>query len=157
MYLIVGVDPGKTVGIACVSLNGRLISSMHMDGGGTEWAISAVQKTGTPVLVSTDKHKKGAFVRKLSAVFNVNVFYPENDISIDEKREIARGTMVKNPHERDAFASAMKAFNEYKGKLVQAESTAKRERYNDPDRIKALVVRKFSIDEALHGRQANRK
>lgn len=157
MYLIVGVDPGKTIGIACVGLDGKLIGSAHMDGGGSGWAIGAVRRTGIPVLIATDRRKKGTFIKKLGAVFGVSVFYPDSDMNVREKREWARGTRIRNPHERDAFASAMKAFNEYRSKLNQAESTARRERYKDADRIKALVIRKFSIDEALHGRPANRK
>ncbi len=156
MHLIVGIDPGKNVGVSCLNLDGKLVRSAHKDGGGMEWTIGVIREAGIPALISTDKHRKGSFVKKLSAVFNVNVFYPDKDMNVSEKREIAKTTNITNPHERDAFASAVKAFNEYKGKLAQAESIARKTGNGDTDRVKALVIKKFSIDEALHNKPANR-
>ncbi len=156
MHLIVGIDPGKNVGVSCLNLDGKLIRSAHKDGGGMEWAIEVIRETGIPALISTDKHRQGSFVKKLGAVFNVSVFYPDKDMNVREKREMTKTTNITNPHERDAFASAVKAFNEYKDKLAQAESIARKTGSSDTDRIKALVIRKFSIDEALHSRPANR-
>jgi predicted RNase H-like nuclease (RuvC/YqgF family) len=42
MCIIVGVDPGKTVGIACISLDGNLVYSPHRTFAGIGWAVSEI-------------------------------------------------------------------------------------------------------------------
>ena len=55
MYLIVGVDPGKTIGIACLDLKGRLVYSGHYPNESLESVIGEIKRVGTPIIVAGDK------------------------------------------------------------------------------------------------------
>ncbi len=157
MHVIAGVDPGATIGVSCISLDGKVVLSAHGSGKGAMWVVEVIRKAGTPSLIASDKHKKGSLVKKVGAIFNARVFYPYKDISLEEKKAFARASSIKNPHERDALAAAIYAFNEYKNKLMQAERIALEKNYENIDEIKAKVLNRYSIDEALHNKRANRK
>ncbi|MGC8478803.1 MAG: DUF460 domain-containing protein [Candidatus Micrarchaeia archaeon] len=157
MHIIAGVDPGATIGVSCISLDGELVLAAHGSGKGIMWVVETIRSAGTPSLIASDKHKVGSLVKKVGAIFSTRVFYPERDISLEEKKEFARASNIKNPHERDALAAAIFAFNEYKNKLKQAERIALENNYENVDEIKAKVLSRYSIDEALHNKRANRK
>jgi len=157
MHIIVGIDPGKTIGISCIALDGRLVFSAHKSGEGLSWVIETIRSVGAPSIIAVDKHKSGALARKVSAAFNTYIFYPDRDISLEEKKQLAKTAHIKNPHERDAFAAARRAFSEYGNKLRQAERIANMENYKDIDEIKSKVLKKYSIDEALHSKLSNRR
>ncbi|MEM3827236.1 MAG: DUF460 domain-containing protein [Candidatus Micrarchaeaceae archaeon] len=157
MHIIVGIDPGDTVGISCIGLNGDLLYSIHGSGKGFSWIVKVIISVGTPSIIATDKHKIGALVKKIGAAFNTNLFSPDSDIGLEEKKALARKAGIKNPHERDAFAAAMCAFNEYRNKLRQAERVALSKNYSNIDEIKSKVLDKFSIDEALHNKPSHRR
>ena len=65
----------------------------------------------------------------------------------EEKIALGRGVGYKNDHERDALAAAMAAFKKYKNKFIQVEKKAPSE--IDPDEIKVLVVKGYSIENAI--------
>ncbi|MCL5100660.1 MAG: DUF460 domain-containing protein [Candidatus Marsarchaeota archaeon] len=44
MYIIVGVDTGKTSAIACVDLSGRLVFTSTRRFGGIEWFVVSINK-----------------------------------------------------------------------------------------------------------------
>lgn len=158
MHLIVGVDTGKTIAYACIGLDGRLVSSGHLASGGPEWLISAVEKIGIPSIVACDKMPNHT-AAKISAAFRSRLFSPEKELSILQKREMAKPFGITNPHERDACAAAVKAYNAYANKLKQAEHIARNEGRNvmEIDAIQAKVIERYSIDEALSNRAANRR
>ncbi len=157
MHLIVGVDPGKTVGIACVSLDGSLVMSAHMEFAGFEWMIRRISEVGEPSIVASDRKEASTAVRRVCAAFNATLYQPKSDISASEKRRVARDNGISDPHERDACAAAVDAYNAYANKLKQAERLARQSGIGDVDTIKAMVVERYSIDEALHGRRSGRR
>ena len=71
-----------------------------------------------------------------------------------EKRELSKGLNIKNVHERDAYVAARKAFNAYKSKFMQIDSSVEAQRREE---IKAKVIKKFSISEALENKKAGRR
>ncbi len=156
MHLIVGVDTGKTVAYACLDLDGKLVSSSHVSSLGQDWLIDSIGKLGIPSIVACDREPND-IVRKVCASFNAKLYYPVKEISIDEKREMARPYGTTNPHERDACAAAVKAYKAYTNKLRQAERIAKEGKVNEIDSIKAKVIEKYSIEEAISNKEANRK
>ncbi len=157
MYLIAGIDPGKTCGIACLSLNGNLVYKDHKTFGGVDWLVSALSRTGTPVIIASDKPDASEIVRKVNTAFNSRLFCPERDFRIEEKRAAAKGIGIKDPHERDAYIAAISAYNAYANKFKQAEHIANESRYQNIEEIKAKVIGKYSIREAIENRKANRK
>jgi len=156
MYLIVGIDPGKTTGIACLDLNGKLVLAKHMQFAGAEWITSTISKAGTPVIIASDKRNASETVRKINATFSSRLFCPGRELKIKEKRAAAKGATIKDPHERDAYVAAISAYRAYANKFKQIEHMAL-ERMSDAERVKAKVVGKYSISEAIENRKANRR
>ena len=155
-HLIVGVDPGSTLGLALLDLHGRpvlLASYKEFDRTGI---IGVVEKHGIPVLMATDVRNVPEAVRKLAAAFNVPVYSPSQDLSTLEKHEIAQsyvaeyGVRIPDTHVRDALAAAVKAYRSLENKLSQAEAYLSRIGLElSREAIKAAIVRGKSIAEAL--------
>lgn len=157
MHLIVGIDPGKTCGIACLDLNGRLVFSSHKTFASTDWIVSQISKIGIPSVIAGDKPAGSEAIRKINAAFNARLFAPSKELTIDEKRELGRAFRIKDPHERDAFAAAIKAYNSYSNKFNQVERIASNGSIDDIDMLKAKIVSKYSINEAIGNKKVNRK
>ncbi|MGC8647849.1 MAG: DUF460 domain-containing protein [Candidatus Micrarchaeia archaeon] len=154
IYIIVGIDPGKTVGIACIDLEGRVLLLSHKYFASEEWIIWQINQVGTPVIIASDKPEHSSLVDKTNAAFNSRLFYPQRVLRAYEKRELSKGLNIKNVHERDAYVAAKKAFNTYKSKFMQIDSSVEAQRR---DEIKAKVIKKFSISEALENKKAGRR
>jgi uncharacterized protein len=157
MYLIAGIDPGKTSGIACLDLNGTLVFKDHKMFGGLDWFISTLNKVGTPVIVASDKPEASTIVKKINTAFNSKLFCPDREFKITEKRTTAKSLGIKDPHERDAYTAAIAAYHAYSNKFKQIEHIAQANKYDNIDKIKAKVVGNYSINEALENKKANRK
>lgn len=157
MYLIAGIDPGKTCGIACIDLNGSLVYRDHMTFSGAEWLVATLNRVGTPVIIASDKPEAGNIVRKVNAAFSARLFCPDREFRIEEKRGAAKARGIKNPHERDAYIAAISAYNSYANKFKQVERLASGRSAGSIEEIKAKVIAKHSIREAIENRKANRK
>jgi len=157
LYLIAGIDPGKTGGIACLDLNGRLVFRDHKSFGGLDWFISTLNKTGTPVIIASDKPEAGELVKKINTIFSSRLFCPEREFRLEEKKSVAKIMGIKNPHERDAYTAAMAAYRAYSNKFKQIEHLAHENKCIDIDQIKAKVVGKHSISEAMENRKSGRR
>lgn len=157
MYTIVGIDPGKTAGIVAIDLNGKLLAKTHRRFAGNDWLVRTIRELGTPVIIASDKPNASMVVKKINATFNSKLFLPNKELKIEEKREIAEAMNIRDPHERDAYVAAVKAFRAYANKFKQAEHIAVNNKLSNIDEIKAKVVEKYSINEAITNRRANRK
>jgi hypothetical protein len=157
MDILVGIDTGKTCGIACIDLNGRLVAHIHNRFVGFEWIVSEIRKVGTPAVIASDKPVPSELIKRVNAAFNARLYAPECDFSAREKRSASKGSAISDIHERDAYFAAMKAYCAFSNKLKQAERIAVESRVSDIDGIKAKVLRKYSISEAISGREANRR
>lgn len=155
MHLIVGIDTGKTLAYACLNLDGELVTASHKASSGVEWLIKSISDIGVPSIVACDRTPNDV-VRKVCTAFNAKLFYPKRELTIDEKTELSGRTNVKNAHERDACSAAIKAYNTYSNKLNQAAHIAKS--HNAVvDEIRAKVIGRYSIDEAISKKAANRR
>ncbi len=154
--VIVGIDPGVTVGLAILDLAGRpllLHSGKDLDRGEI---ISIVKKHGSPVVVATDVADVPDTVKKLAASLGVPVYSPPQDLPTLEKQEILQqysrtyGVEARDTHARDALAAAVKAYRSLEQKLRQAEAYASRIGLDiSLDAVKAAVARGRSIAEAV--------
>lgn len=140
-----------------LDLNGRLVWASHGSGGSSDGIVGIISGMGNPVIIAGDKKHSSELVRKVNASFNSLLFEPRKDLSIEMKRELAKDANIGNQHERDAYAAAAYAFKNYAGKFIHAEQLAKRRNADNIDEIKAKVVLRYSIDEAITGRKANRR
>ena len=154
--LIVGVDPGVTVGLAVLSLNGEpiLVESRR------DWSLSELVKRiseiGEPTLISSDVSPASEILKNLSHKLNAVLFVPPISLGADEKRHVARdyadfyGLKLKNAHEVDALAAAVKAYRHYEKKLKHVEARIKRMPIKvSADEVKDLVVRGYSAKQAI--------
>lgn len=79
MHILVGIDTGKTCGIACIDFNGRLVAHLHNRFVGIEWIISEIRKVGTPVVIAADKPVPSELIRKINAAFNARLYTPSTN------------------------------------------------------------------------------
>jgi uncharacterized protein len=155
-HTIVGIDTGKTSAVACLSLEGRIISLSARPYADFRWYIDTITKSGSPVVIASDKKKNNDTIAKIAAIFDAALYTPKEDISVMKKKEFARMLQVANIHERDALSAAIFAYNSYSAKLNQAGRIARGSTHDEIDRIKALVIKKHSVREAMEKRIAGR-
>jgi len=156
MYIIVGIDTGKTVAIAVLDLNGNFILSENKPSGGIKWLIQEIENLGTPLIIAADK-KPNDIIKKVASTFNCRIYYIEKIITIKEKRELSKPYKITNAHERDALSAALKAYYLYSNKLKQAEHIARINNIKNIDEIKAKIINKYSIDEAIKNKYVKRR
>lgn len=157
MRTIVGIDPGKTSAIAMIDLSGRLILSAHKRFAGIGWMIYEIRSAGAPVIIAGDRPDVSEAVKKVNAAFNARLFYPDREMTAGEKRLMAKDALIKDPHERDAYSAAIKAYKAYASKFRQAERIAQSLGRDKIDDIKAKVVGRYSISEAMADRRSGRR
>lgn len=146
-YIIVGLDPGTTTGIAALSLQGKLVDLISSRAMSSSDVIEWIAARGKPLVVATDVFPTPGAVEKVKRSFNAVLYSPGSDVPAEEKIALAREFGYKNDHERDALAAAASAFKKYKNKFMQVEKKVPPE--IDPEEVKALVVRGYSIENAL--------
>ncbi|HID41000.1 MAG TPA: DUF460 domain-containing protein, partial [Pyrodictium sp.] len=157
-YIIVGIDPGISTGVAAVDLNGQPVFAFSRRGIDRSEVIELISRHGIPVLIATDVRPAPVFVRKLAAAMGVPVYEPPASLSVEEKRSIVEEYTRRHPelrrvtdaHVRDALAAAVKALHMHESKMRQIESyTARLGLDIDVDAVKADVIKGATIAEAV--------
>lgn len=146
-YLIAGVDPGATVGVALVDLSGRKIGTFSFEGGISE-AARVIEKHGTPSLLAVDVSPPPEMAQKLASYFSCRLYAPHKEIREDDKKKIAQGSGVKNNHERDAYAAAVYAYRSSANKLRQIDSLAELS-HEEKERVKHLMLKGYRLIDAF--------
>jgi len=165
--VIVGVDAGLNVAWAILDLSGNLLGLGSKKGLG-RGIIGEVKRYGEPLIVSTDVSKPPRLVRELATSFGAKLFLPKEDMRIKEKEVLTKGFVFGNRHERDALASALRAFKEIEGlvrrvkrrggdeevikKILKGEAKNIREAMRVEEERKGRVRkkrRKMSVEELL--------
>ncbi|MDI9616557.1 MAG: DUF460 domain-containing protein [Methanothrix sp.] len=146
-YIIVGIDPGTTTGLAALNLKGELVDIVSARTMSSSDVIEWIAARGRPLIVATDVSPAPGAVEKIKRAFNAVLFSPSEDLAAEDKILLARPFNYRNDHERDALAAAMSAFKKYRNKFSQVEKKISRD--VNPDEVKALVVRGYSIEKAM--------
>ncbi len=149
MHLIIGIDPGTTIGISALDLKGNLIKLISIRNAGKAEAIKQILKIGTPSVIATDKKPCPDSVLKISSSFNIRLFVPEKEFSQYEKNKIIKENNIKveNDHERDAYSAAYKAYYEFDNRLRQIDNLDYSE--EEIDYLKHLILNGHSLNNAL--------
>lgn len=155
--VILGVDPGASIGVAAIDLHGNPLHLRSYKGVDREEIVSEVSKLGEVLIVATDTSQAPELVKKLSALLNAKVFTPPSDLSSEEKQEIVSrvlerfdGLRIDDSHVRDALSSAYKALYSIRDKIEHVESRVREMNIDlDVERIKIEVIRGASFAEAL--------
>jgi predicted RNase H-like nuclease (RuvC/YqgF family) len=116
--------------------------------------VEGISAVGTPIIVAGDKTRPSELVRRINASFAARIFSPKKELGAEFKRQIGKGALIRNPHERDAYAAALAAYNSYSNKFKQVEGMASAS--IDIDAVKRSVVLKRSMYEAVTGKRPNR-
>jgi len=146
-YIIAGIDPGTTTGIAALNLQGELVDLVSSRAMSPSDVIEWLAERGKTLIVATDVYPTPGAVEKVKRSFNAVLYSPGEDIPSEEKIALAKGYGYRNDHERDALSAAVSAYKKYKNKFQKVEKRCPIEL--DPDEVKALVVREKSIDQAI--------
>lgn len=145
MYLIVGIDPGTTTGIAILNFKGELVNLFSSKDFGIDRVIEHLIPLGKVSVISTDVNPAPEFVSKLVTKLGSRLFLPEESLRIEEKIRLSRNYNTKNSHERDALSSAINAFNKFSNKFRKIELLG----YGDD--VKHRVIKGISIENAIEG------
>ncbi|WP_207205285.1 DUF460 domain-containing protein [Methanolobus psychrotolerans] len=146
-YTIVGIDPGTTVGIAILSLDGELLLSNSIRGISHDEVVRMIAEYGKPAIVATDVYPTPSAVEKIRRSFNAVIWTPGGEIRSEDKIALARQFGYSNDHERDSLAAALTTYKAYKNVFSRVEKRAPK--YLDIDRIKFHVINGDSIEEAI--------
>jgi predicted RNase H-like nuclease (RuvC/YqgF family) len=141
--VIVGIDPGINTGYSVLDLNGKLLASGCEKEASDERIISIISKVGIPVLIASDTRPASSFVQKLAARLNAKVFSPKQSLTKLEKRVIGKG--MDDPHIRDSYAAAVKAYRRYSNRLRQIEAMD----VVDKDELKRMIIVGKRIGERI--------
>jgi len=161
--IIVGFDPGLTVGIAILDLKGNLISLASFKEIRRSEIISHIINYGKTILVATDVYPAPKTVRKLATTLNSKIWSPYRSMSVDSKIDIVDSylqdnekerniyELPQNAHERDALAAAVKTYRDHVNKFRQIEKRAEQAEIssNAFDSIKIEVINGMSISNAI--------
>lgn len=114
MLVIVGLDPGTTVGLAVLNLRGGLISTESFRNKSSEEVIQKIYSTGRPLAIGSDKQKIPKYISDICSKTGAKPIAAKDDLSIKEKEQITSvyDTASSNSHERDALAGAFIAYKE---------------------------------------------
>lgn len=137
MYLIVGLDAGIKTGYVILNLDGEIITSGVEKEASHERIVKIISDIGTPSLVATDVSKPPSFILKVAARFNAKVFSPQKSISVEEKKIMGKG--IVDPHIRDSYSAAVKAYRHYANRFRQVDK--KKISKKEKDKLKHLLIR----------------
>ncbi len=149
--LIVGIDPGTTIGYAVLDIEGNLLqveSSKQFD---LNFLISEIIKLGKVVLVGTDKQKVPNLVGLFATKLGAKVISPQEDLRIEEKRKTVFNYKFEDEHQCDALASAIFAYKSSRQLLDKINFFARENKKEHiKNKIKELVITKgISIKSAV--------
>lgn len=149
--LIVGVDPGTTLGYAVLDTGGKLVrarSSRQLD---FSSLLEEVVRLGSVLAIGTDKRKCPALIEKIAAATGARIIAPEEDLAVSEKDELTRGIEAATQHEKDAMAAATYAYKELQpllGRIEKAlEGEGKLRLFNEV--AETVVIEGINIRDAL--------
>ncbi|MEM3411839.1 MAG: DUF460 domain-containing protein [archaeon] len=150
--VIVGIDPGSTIGIAILNFNGEIIDLMSGKNLSLKDIVFALQEY-EPTIIGTDRVPAPKIIKKLCSIFKAKLYLPKRPLERLEKSKIIQGYNFKNQHEADALASALKAYMSFSGKIRQIK---KQEGANFENMIKKRLFEKRSSESFLMAKSNNK-
>ena len=142
-YLIAGIDPGTTTGIAILDFDGELLSLFSSKDLSLDKVIKYLTGFGKVSLIAVDVKPAPSFVTRLATKLGSQLSVPEEPLHVSEKIELTRGNKTKNSHQRDALAAALTTHHKFKNKFMKIDSLGL------GDEVKDLVLHGISINDAV--------
>ncbi len=159
--IMVGIDPGMSIGIAVMDLYGRILGLETMRRASRSEVIETLAQYGRPVLITTDVSPPPKNVVKIAQAFGARLMALNEHMKIEDKIRIVRefeerqGISVSTSHERDALAPLIKVYQRMKVLFEKAEGHLREMEGGaglvDRTRLYELLTRGASIVEAIEG------
>ena len=146
-FTIVGLDPGTTVGIAILSLDGDLLYLKSSRGITPDEVVKLIAEYGKPAVIASDVTPMPGSVEKIRRSFNAVPASPGIEISSEEKIALGKTFGYSNDHERDALTAALLTYRSYKNIFTRIEKKAPLDA--DLELLKFYVIRGDSIETAI--------
>ncbi len=148
-YTFVGIDPGTTIGVAIIDLEGKTMEVFSSKNYSCSDVIERIIARGNPLIVASDVTPTPSTVKRISRIFSSPVHELDESLAIEEKIALTKGKGYKysNVHERDALAACVNAFQRYKKKFSQVHR--KTPPGVDVEEVKAMVIKGVSISDAI--------
>jgi predicted RNase H-like nuclease (RuvC/YqgF family) len=140
--LIAGIDPGTTLGYALIDLDGRLVKTRSSKQLEMSSLILEMIKEGKVAVIGTDKGKTPKFIEKLASKIGARTIKPDEDMNVEDKRELTRGYDLKDEHEKDALASALYAFKRIRGLLNKIDNYLEENKKTEiKDQVREIMLK----------------
>jgi len=152
-FTIVGIDPGTTVGIAILSLDGELLYLKSSRGMAPDEVVKLIAEYGKPAVIASDVTPMPGSVEKIRRSFNAVPASPGIEVSAEEKIALGKTFGYSNDHERDALTAALLTYRSYKNIFTRIEKKAPQNA--DLELIKSHVIRGASIEVAIEKVQSS--
>jgi predicted RNase H-like nuclease (RuvC/YqgF family) len=146
-FTIVGIDPGTTVGIAILSLDGDLLYLKSFRGIAPDEVVKLIAEYGKPAVIASDVTPMPGSVEKIRRSFNAVPASPRIEVSAEEKISLGKTFGYSNDHERDALTAALLTYRSYKNIFTRIEKKAPTDA--DMELLKFYVIRGDSIEAAI--------
>lgn len=123
--LIVGYDPGTSAALAIIDTKGDILFLKSKRGLKRSEINDEITQRGKPIIIAGDRSPLPKNVEKLASNFSCKTYHPKNSLTTLEKIELVKDyeDKLKGDHERDALASALKAFQFYSKLFKRTEAT----------------------------------
>ena len=146
--ILVGIDPGTTVGIAILDLNGKPLEVLSQRQISKGEIIQAITEYGIPVVFCSDVSPIPQLVSKLAATFESEILSPNTLLSKLDKRELAKEVnfRVNNNHESDALAAAVNGYKQIRSRFNNLNTEGLKR--IEIDLSKALVLKGLNSVDA---------
>lgn len=143
MYLIVGLDPGTTVGIGILNFKGQVVSMYSSKNMSVNGVINYINQFGNAAIIASDVDHIPNFVYKVATSYDAKIHIPEKNLSVEEKVFLTRNIKYNDTHQRDSLSAAIYAYKNYKNLFNKIDNLG----YGDD--VKYYVVKGYSISEAI--------
>jgi predicted RNase H-like nuclease (RuvC/YqgF family) len=163
-FAIVGIDPGATVAIAGLDLEGGLFFAESFKNEGIAEAVRRIEERCTPSLLACDTRPAPEAALRLASYFSCRLFSPRENVREEEKKKIAEqglraaleesggagasGLGPENAHERDAYCAAVFAYRACANKLRQIDALDGLS-LEEKGRVKHLLLRGYKVQDAF--------
>lgn len=126
--MIIGIDLGSTTGVAVLDAKGSIVSLSSRKEPARSDIIRHVLKFGNPLIIASDVNPLPKGIEKLASALGCHAFYPQVSMTYREKAKIIDDyrEKIKDSHQKDALAAALRAFRNYHSMLLKIEETVER-------------------------------
>ncbi len=137
--LVIGIDPGTTLGYAILDIFSRPIEIDSKKEMSLSELITICMKRGDIAIVGTDKNPAPDFVKEFCTKTGARLVLPKKNLLVEEKKKLVLKfkKRFKNIHESDALASALYAIKKSRTLVKKIIHFAKK---NNKEHIKNQLI-----------------